>query len=78
MRHSEKVRRQRIQIKSDDQFARDYLHELFFGCFCLINRVNHKYVHRQTKLYIPEKAMERFLGGYVKTWQWQCEAAVEL
>ena len=71
MRHSEKVRRQRIQIKSDDQFARDYLHELFFGCFCLINRVNHKYVHRQTKL-------ERFLGGYVETWQWQCEVAVEL
>ena len=35
-------------------------------------------VHRQTKLEVPEKAMERFLGGYVKTWQWQCEAAVEL
>ena len=62
MSETEKVRRQRAQIKSDDEFARDYLHQLLcFIVFALwIESITIVWSERSN---IEIKSDEIFLGG---------------
>ena len=66
VRHSEKVRRQRIQIKSDDQFARDYLHEQFFWLFL-------PYKSSQSQICAQADKTLYTWEGYGEIFRWLCE-----